>query len=270
MELKEKGRRGMPLKDILVIDCHGHLGSEANFNIPAVTTEAILTTMDRIGIDTVCVSHLMALRGDYRGGNDLVAAAVQQYPGRFLGYACPDPNCPEDIESELDRCFGELRLHAIKIHAGFQGYPIDGAGYHQVYEYAQTHGAIPVLGHGFAQAGRMEKIAHSYPEVPFIVAHFGGSYHGRFPEEMVEVIRKYDNVFTDLVSSVVPFGGLEVLVNKVGADKLLYGSDICYQEATHQIGRVLFARISEREKEKILGLNMVQTLSPTTHRAFTK
>jgi predicted TIM-barrel fold metal-dependent hydrolase len=260
MELKIRGRCGAALEGMLVVDAHGHLGNEGIFSVPISSPEGILDTMDRIGIDVVCVSHLMALRGYYREGNDRIAAVVEEHPQRFLGYACPDPNCPEDIEAELDRCFGTLGLRAIKIHASFQEYPIDGPGYQRVYAYAEAHGGIPVLGHGFSAAGPMERIARSYPGVPFIVAHFGGSYHGRFADEMVEVIRNCDNVFTDLVHSVVPFGGLEVLVDQVGADKLLYGSDICYQEATHQIGRVLFARISELEKEKILGLNAARLL----------
>ena len=48
MELREKGRRGVSLEDVLVVDSHGHLGNEANFSVPLVSAEAILDTMDRI------------------------------------------------------------------------------------------------------------------------------------------------------------------------------------------------------------------------------
>ncbi len=255
MALKEQGRRGEPLAGLLVIDAHAHLGNEAGFSIPASGPEAILETMDRLGVAAACVSHLLALRGDVHRGNEMIAEACRRWPGRFLGYACAEPNDPDQIEQELDRCLANLSMRAIKIHADFQGYPIEGPEYQRVYEYAQRRGHTPVLAHGLLQAEALERLARAYPAVPFIVAHFGGYYHGRYADKMVEVLRRHDNVFTDLVSSVVPFGGLEGLVRHVGAEKLLYGSDVCYQEATHQIGRVLFAQISEREKEMILGRN---------------
>ncbi len=261
LDVKEKSRRGLPLDDLLVIDCHGHLGNEANFSIPAIEPEAILQTMDRIGIDTLWVSHLMALRGDYRRGNDEVAEALRRYPGRFVGYAVPHLDFPDELEPELDRCFDQLGMQAIKIHGDMQGYPLDSPVCHRVYEYAQARGGgIPILGHGFDNPGLMAKLAPAYPDVTFLVAHYGGYYHGRFPDEMSAVIRKYDNVVTDLVATIAPYGGVEAMAALVGVEKLLYGSDVCYQEATHQIGRVLFAKLSDADKEKILGLNAARIL----------
>jgi len=255
MNFKEAGLRGAALRERFVMDVHGHLGTYGMFNIPVATPEGVVAIMDRIGIDVLCVSHVLSLVGDYRQGNDYIAEAMRAFPGRFLGYAVANPNYPADIESELDRCIERLGMSGIKVHNSLHGYPVDGPACWRIYGYAARHGSLPVLGHGFGDAHVMERIATSFPEVPFIVAHSGGGYHGRYPEDIITLGAELDNVYLDLCSSTACFGALEELVSRVGAHKILYGSDLCWQQATHQIGRVLFADIAEEDKEAILGLN---------------
>jgi len=245
---------GEPLDSLLIVDVHGHLGAAGGFDNPVRQPEELLAVMDRIGVEAVCVSHLLSLNGDYHLGNDLVADAVRRFPGRFLGYAVANPNRPEEIQAELDRCCHDLAMRAIKVHADFQGYPIDGEGYRRMYEYSQANGGLPVLGHGLSAAATA-RLAADYPSVPFIVAHSGGGYQGRFLDDIIGLAIRADNVYLDLCSSLAYFGALEVLVRQVGAEKLLFGSDLSYQQMTHAIGRILFARISDADKELILGLN---------------
>jgi hypothetical protein len=51
-----------------------------------------------------------------------------------------------------------------------------------------------------------------------------------------------------------------MLTEKVGADKILFGSDMPFVNANAQIGKILYARISDEDKRKILGLNMANIL----------
>jgi predicted TIM-barrel fold metal-dependent hydrolase len=256
--LSEHGRLGLPLAGHLVIDAHGHLGTYGAFDIPASTPEAIVAIMDRIGVRALCASHLMALVGDCRAGNDLLAEAMRRYPGRFIGYAVANPNRPEEIEPELERCRQALGMRGIKVHAGFAAQPVDSPGFWRMYEWSAAHGNLPVLGHGFDDAAAMERIALAFPQVPFIVAHAGGAYRGGVPDPVILLAARLDNIYLDLCSSLAYEGALERLVRLVGAQKLLFGSDLCFQQATQQVGRVLFADISEPDKEAILGLNAAQ------------
>ena len=244
------------LVDCLVVDAHGHLGPVGEFDRPVSTAKETIAVMDRIGIDVLCVSHLESLRGDYRRGNDLVAEAIRNHPGRFIGYAVPNPNHPEQIEPELDRCINELGMRGIKTHIEWHNQPADNPGYWRIYEYAQAHGGLPVLGHSFGDASTAERIVRTFADVPFIHAHVaGGLQNGFLPTDKIRLAGAHDNFYIDLVSTLVPFGTLEILVKEVGAKKLLFGSDLCFQQATHQIGTVLLADISEEDKKLILGQN---------------
>ena len=53
---------------------------------------------------------------------------------------------------------------------------------------------------------------------------------------------------------------LERFVKEVGADKVLFGSDIPFLEPAAEIAKIVYARISESDKKKILGLNMKRLL----------
>jgi predicted TIM-barrel fold metal-dependent hydrolase len=171
---------GQPLP-CYVVDVHGHLGAALGFDNPVRDAESIVEIMNRIGVDTVCASHLLSLNGDYHLGNELLGEAMCHYPGRFVGYAVANPNCPDEIEAELERCVSDFGMKGIKVHAECQGHPIDGPGFRRMYEFAQVKGGLPVLGHGLGEAAVLSRLARDFPGVPFIVAHTGGGYNGRSP-----------------------------------------------------------------------------------------
>ena len=50
---------------------------------------------------------------------------------------------------------------------------------------------------------------------------------GRSP--WADVLRERANAYADTVLSVVPYGGLEKLVEQIGADKLVMGTDVPFQ-----------------------------------------
>jgi predicted TIM-barrel fold metal-dependent hydrolase len=258
-ELLRRGRLGERLAGVLVIDIHVHLGSADRLHISFNDAAGLVHAMDRIGIDRACIFAGAGIGPDYRLGNDLTARAAQQFPDRFIPFAVFNPNYPEDLPAEIERCFGTLGMRGIKLHTGFHHYPVDGPNYRPVFEYANAHGLV-VISHGWGGPGVLERLAQEYPHVTCVVAHAGGNWDGRMPTEAIQVARRRENVYLDLASSLVPYGGLERAVAVVGAEKLLYGSDMPWMDAAYQLGRVLFAKISDREKELILGLNAKRVL----------
>jgi predicted TIM-barrel fold metal-dependent hydrolase len=49
-------------------------------------------------------------------------------------------------------------------------------------------------------------------------------------------------------------------VSVLGSDKILFGTDLTYLDGTFQLGTVIYAKISDGDKRKILGLNMKNIL----------
>ena len=240
---------GSTLEEVLVVDGHCHMGPWHNFHIPDNGIEAMVRVMDRIGIDTIIASPHAAIGPDFRLGNDLIAEAMQRYPGRVLGYVFLNPRYEDGVSDELERCV-PLGMRQIKLHSG-NGYPYDGERYRPGYEIANEHG-FPILAHTWGKDAEVfDKLSEEYSNISFILAHAGV---GDF-DTYVKLGKERPNIYLDLATSMAGYGWVERFVEEVGVEKLLFGSDMPFISAAQQIGKVLYARISDEDKRKILGEN---------------
>ena len=253
---------GKPLDDYFIFDCHGHFGPDHGFYIPGGDDAgAIVAGLDRIGINKVAIS---SFSNGLPFGNDIVAGAVKSYPDRFVGYARVNANYADILDDELNRCFDEHGFKGIKIHPYCDQVAGDDARYNPVWEFSSKHKA-PVLIHtwnsmryydpicDYCLPSLFNKVAENYPDAIIILGHTGGEYDGVF--EAIEVAKKHPNVYLDTASSRLYPDVIEMMVREVGAERILYGSDVPFISPVPQVGKIVYADISESDKEKILGLN---------------
>jgi hypothetical protein len=257
LTIQDRARRGIPLTDLHIIDAHAHLGRCPIIHAAYGDAEGIIASMDRIGIQTTCLSSFQALGGDYHQGNDRVADAVKRYPSRLLGYVTLNPNYPDDIERELRRGLDELGCFAVKLHPTWHEYPPDGPAYHRVFAEMQARRGV-VLSHTFGGPTTLESLASRYPNVTFIVAHVAAVYDAKLAEALAVVMDNRPNIYLDMALSVARYGDLERWVEAVGAGRLLFGSDVPFNDNAHQVGRVTHAAISAADKRAILGGTMAE------------
>jgi predicted TIM-barrel fold metal-dependent hydrolase len=104
-------------------------------------------------------------------------------------------------------------------------------------------------------------VAAQYPRAGLIQAHTAGAWDGRTPNGFWAVARQHPNVYLDIAISIAWYGALERLVATVGADKILFGTDAPFVDPAVAVGRVVFARLRDSEKERILGQNMLDLLA---------
>jgi predicted TIM-barrel fold metal-dependent hydrolase len=257
--------------ELRIIDCHGHLGYFSSTNIIPADADAMVRAMDRAGVERICISSFLGIGPDSNVGNQLVAEALKKHPKRFVGYAVVNPNRPEGLEEELDRCLGTPGIRAIKLHSALHQYPLDGPAYRRVFDYAARR-SLPILGHEWTPSpsapltiarssgpGFLEKLSSDYPTIRFIIAH-AGFWDGRTEFAYARVLSSRENVFVDLAYSNIFYDALERMVAMVGADKIVFGSDFPLHELTYQLGRVFFAKLSAEDKRLILGGNMLRIL----------
>ncbi|MBI2438817.1 MAG: amidohydrolase family protein, partial [Lentisphaerae bacterium] len=70
----------------------------------------------------------------------------------------------------------------------------------------------------------------------------------------------------ELCLSSCPRGFLESLVARVPLQKIVWGTDQMLINPAHQLGRVLFARITPDQKRAILGENAARILEPSARQ----
>lgn len=251
MQLSDYAHLGRELKDTFVVDVHTHTGYHVNYQRIHTDPDDIVRTMDHLGVDKVLCSHSPGAYTDWQWGNRVMAEAHEKYPDRILAYAVGSPHYPDtdwdDYFLRDNRFFG---MKAVPFVQGTAG--IDHPGLTPMYEYANEKG-LPVLFHSWQdyETRAATAVAKRYPNAKFILGH--AAYTSR--DAAVEACRSCENVLLETTMSSPIEGDLEWIVGKVGADRVAYGSDLTAFACSHILGTILLARLSDTEKEKILGMN---------------
>jgi predicted TIM-barrel fold metal-dependent hydrolase len=243
-------RLGQAVEGEVVIDSHIHMGVNRFYYVPQPEAGRLAACMDRYGIQLGCASSFSVVGSDYAFGNDLVAAAVRDYPERFFGYIGLNANYPEELIGELERG-DQMGLRGIKLITAYQGHPEETERFFPVYEWANSRRKI-ILSHQWGAPSFLAHIAQRYPDVCFLIGHLNLNY--------AEVVRRFDNVYT--TTTYVPWpGSIELAVERFGAPKILFGTDIPDLDPALNLGPLLTARISDGDKRLILGLTMQRILA---------
>ena len=258
-------RAGPPYDDLVIFDNHLHFG-HAPAVFEATTDPAELARqMSRIGIRVAVVSSIWAIfSGDIRAGNDEVLAALDRSPTVTSATWWCTPPIPSCWPASWNAACGTRACAASSCTPPSTATPvrITDPRYRPAFEYARDHG-YPILIHTGPEAQRaycgaeeVEKVAREFPTVPVMLAHTMGFDRWEGVEEAVAVAARLDNAYVDLSGSAGRHYGLvEYAVQRAGSEKILYGSDVPQLTFTFPLGPVLYADISDRDKENILGLN---------------
>ena len=134
------------------------------------------------------------------------------------------------------------KVLGIKIHSVCHGYDINEDG-DKIFSFANELKCF-VLMHN-DKIPDMVRFADKYPDMKLIIAHLGS-------EEHIEAISsaKNGNIYTDTSGWKSSMNNIiEYAVERVGSEKIFFGTDT--YAYGFQVGRIQYARISEKDKESI-------------------
>jgi len=263
VNLKEKTEKGEKLNDILIIDAHSHMGKWFNFPIYGdPSARGMVRLMDRLGVSRCLSSAHLSIGPDFHTGNEMIRKAMMDFPGRFTGLCTVNPNYPDEVKQELELRFNQ-GFTGIKFHPGTHNYPVTGKNYRAAWEFAQERKLI-LLSHTWYDGGicsprLFDDLAKAYPDVKILLGHSGGTHQGF--EEAAEIAAKHKNVYLDMCGTEFSGYWIEYMVNATDPDKVVFGTDFPFHDPRITLGRVLYARLSDDIKKKILGLNIDRLLN---------
>jgi predicted TIM-barrel fold metal-dependent hydrolase len=258
-------RKGQPVKDVPVVDAHGHLGPAMPGwyladNMTAMNKN-LIAHMDKSGVRNMVVSSTVALSGDPVAGNRALAADLSSYPDRFSGYLTCSPHYRDALAPLLDEFFSGKFFVGFKVHADGWQVPLGDPGYEYVWEYANKH-ALPVLLHtwnGAVSSPRLlVDIVKKYPRALFLIGHSGGGDAGR--REAVDLVLANPNVMLEFCGSFCSSVPWDNTIARVGAHRVLFGSDTFLHDLPWELGRLLSTPVPDSQLVPILGANMQKIL----------
>ena len=222
--------------------------------------KATIGAMDEAGVGMGILSAWWGPAGPLIG-NDEVAGFVAAHPDRFAGLASVDLSRPMDAVRELRRCVRELGFRGLRVVPWLWNLPPDDRRYYPLYAECveldvpfclQVGHTGPLMS---SEPGRpipyLEHVALEFPELRIVGGHIGHPW----TQEMISLMTKCENVYVDLCLSLSPPGLVERLVAAAGIGKIVWGSDAYFLSMTHQIGKVLGARLTDDEKVQVLSTN---------------
>lgn len=265
----------------MVIDFHTHIFPDAlaprarqalmdntakfgNFYqaLTEMTRDSLIEHMDMWGVDISVIQPVITKPSQTVTTNTWAAQAAGD---RIVAFGGIHPDT-DDYKRDID-LVASLGLKGIKLHAEYQRFYPDEIRLLRFYDYAFSKGLI-ILHHAGFDPG-MPPPFHSTPERfarmldevqggTFVLAHLGGQ-------------QQWDDVERYLVGRDVCFDtamGFECfpseqflrIVKNHGADKILFGSDSPWSNASRELDILRSLSLSENEKEKILSLNAKRLL----------
>lgn len=238
-----------------IVDIHAHAGPYSLFHIPNPEPRHMVTVMDRCGVDLAVLSTNRAIQEDSHLGNDETLEAVDAFPDRFRGYGVVNPW--QDPESELERIIADPRFLGIKLHPDLHRYPLTGSRYRAVWEFSARTGC-PVLTHTwygspYDTPNLLRDVAAEHGAITAILGHSGAIPPGF--EESAEVAADVPGTHLEICGSAMNRAYLRMLIEKVGSERILFGSDFPFIDQRVSLGRVAFADLTPHESEGILATN---------------
>lgn len=235
----------------MIIDAHTHL-YEDFLGLKGLPPQGFLDALLSVGVDRALVFTAQGLYGDCRRHNDDLYRMTLEHRNRLIPFCTVSPHDGREAVEELRRCVNELDMRGVKFHPWLQAFPPVHPWIGPIFEEIR-HLRVPAIFHDgtppYCAPFQIAYIASQFPEVPVILGHSG--LHDMWIEAL-RAAEKYENIY--LCTCGGPFLGLKTMIERVGAGRLLYGSDfllggVAWMRYHQRVIRAL--PIPDRDKERI-------------------
>ena len=232
------------------------------------TADELIDSMDKDGVDiSVIVNYGWTTHELCVETNDYILESIARYPRRLVGFCSVQPNSYDAAVAEIERCakggirgVGEIRpdmqlfdLRDEEVMAPL----VEVMRKHKLI--LLTHASEPV-GHDYPGKGiitpdMLYPFIARFPDLTIVCAHWGGGLP--FYVLMPEVKLAMKNVLFDTAASPLLYSSqiYSQVVQLVGADKILFGSDYPLLTPRRLLKEISSLDLPEEAKKLILSGN---------------
>ncbi len=254
-EFESTGR----LKSIKIIDTHTHMGAIAGVSSPICDMQSCLDYIGERGVTQIwCTPD-----ADYHCPMNFNCEGleyIKKYPGKVLAYYAFNPNYEQDYYDRLGMILEHDEYIGIKVLPEYHGNKLECKNYERALEFANEHKLI-FLSHTWGKSpcnspDNVAKVLPKYRNLQFIMGH---SAPGEL-DKAIELVKTYDNVYLDICDIHRNSGIIEKMCREVGSEKVIFGTDMPWYDPSYAIGSVLYADITDTDRENIFYKNAERML----------
>jgi predicted TIM-barrel fold metal-dependent hydrolase len=247
-----------------VFDAHLHCPSDAGdvwqWHPVTRTFKEFAAYLDRTGVQRGIINSVRSqLAKDVAGfveGNREVVRHVEQHKGRFIGACVVNPLFIDEALREMEDCrkkygmvwVGELCNYTVPYKYTIKEFELLVAQAVKLNMVLDVHTTLD----------EMEYIIDKFPQATIVFPHMGQQ------EQIfrrIDDVAKHPNCYLDIAGSGHErMGMLEYAVEKIGVDRVLFGSDFSINDPSTVIGRVENSLLTEDQKEAVFSKNLEKLL----------
>jgi len=241
----------------MVIDCQAQIG---DFKGDAYTwlkepigIPQLLAVMDRYGIDKTIV-----MAATEQSPKNIAVAEAIRASDRLLSFAFINPYEEQGGVPLLRQAVLDYGMKGLKLQPARHAYEIDGSNAVPLMREARELG-IPVMIHSgtnYCLPWQIAMLARQFPEVPVIMDHMGWRY---YVDGAIDVAKDYSNIYLETALVAMP-GYIRMAVDKIGPERVIYGSDYPIGHPASMIANVDAADLSPADRALVMGDNLVRLL----------
>ncbi|WP_236978927.1 amidohydrolase family protein [Membranihabitans maritimus] len=257
------------LKDFRIWDTHYH--GYLTGGDPIAQNEKMLSYVKRMGVERVVsvdIGGTLPRPLEPKPYDDEKRKFLEDNANFFSGIIPIDPGFPDESVKKMEEWIESGPCIGIKYVGGNQlgvtcDHPnndiiinkakeLDAVIY--IHTWIKTGGDPRVIGganlDGESAPWHVAELAQRFPDTKMICGHAGGDW-----ELGTRAIRKYENVFFEFSGADPHSGSVDLAVNELGADRIVWGGHGPSRSYSTEISKVLDASISHEERVKIFGGN---------------
>jgi predicted TIM-barrel fold metal-dependent hydrolase len=215
-----------------IIDADTHispLNEAVSFRV-----ERLIDEMDRAGVARSVAWLQPPYMREIDSSLEYIYQSARKHPDRLLpfGWANPHLGLEKSIET-IKRCMLEYGFYGVKLNGAQDSYYIDDEKFALPLadEIARLGGMIcfhvGVDAYEFTHPFRVAKIARRHPETNILLAHMGGVGKPDVSNACIEMALECPNLY--LVGSQISFNAVLNAIKRLGAGRVLFGSDMPYE-----------------------------------------
>lgn len=264
MTIREEAFAGQPIS-CHIIDAHTHIGpyhlSGWHQKYDRTDTASILEDSSRIGIDCIVTAPHIMVHEQMSEANALAAKTAAEFPGKVYGYISVVPACGmEAIKQEIALYGKNASFLGLKFLTAYHGSLLQKE-YAYAMDFAEEMGC-PVLCHVYGNSPDKNEFSQALKtrhNIKLILAHQGGGY--RYETLLcAPIIRNHENAYMELCGSLDNSLGVEQIVDLVGENKVIFGTDAINLDPKYELGRVALSPLNDEIKKKIFAENYLALL----------
>jgi predicted TIM-barrel fold metal-dependent hydrolase len=243
---------------MIYLDSHAHVDV-----VPALnwydTADKLIKRMDSANVRMAAISGYLNVPGPNPDGLKVISEAVAKYPDRLLGYARLDPWFDDRCVEALNNAVKDWGCRGVKLHpAHYTLYPFVPETVKLAHRAGEL--GLPILFHCgdeiMCLPYQIDRLAAQCPETTIILAHIGGFFSG---EAALNVAERRKNVLVD--TSEIPFPEMvRKAVDRLGAEKVMWGTDAPCCDIGHEIKKVELAGLTEKQQRLLFSENYARLM----------